>query len=196
MRTNVLSCVSPILVAILLVVFVSPVPALAQRVDLAGGYSFARLINTDGADVNEPTGWFGSIGVGISPMVAIVGELNGAYKTDAETIQSIRVEASHKAHSYLAGLRVMSPRGTVRVFGQVLFGGETDHISASASAGTFSSSQSDTVTNFAIQPGGGVDVKLSNAVGLRFGGSFRAVNGEGGWGKIAQFYSGLVFSVK
>lgn len=199
MRKHLLTRVVEIVAATLLMVSASPRFLAAQPLDLAGGYSFARITNGDG--LNEPVGWFGSVGVGITSIFAIVGEVNGAYKTDSETfgdptLGSIRVEASHQAHSYLGGPRVMSRPGTVRVFGQVLFGGETDHLSATGTYGTFSYSHSDSVTNFAIQPGGGVDVKLAKTLGLRFGGSFRAVDGDGEWGKIVQLYTGVVFSVK
>jgi outer membrane protein with beta-barrel domain len=199
MRKHLLTRVLAIVAAILLMVSAAPRLVAAQPLDMAGGYSFARITNGDG--LNEPVGWFGSIGVGITSMFAIVGEVNGAYKTDSETFAdpafgSVRVEASHQAHSYLAGPRLMSRPGNVRVFGQVLFGGETDHVSATGASGAFSYSSSNTETNYAIQPGGGVDVKLANAVGLRVGGSFRAVHTTGDWGKIVQFYTGVVFSVK
>lgn len=100
-------------------------------------------------------------------------------------------------HSFLAGPRVMSQQGMVTVFGQVLFGGvhSSTDVSGSASGVTVSFSESE--TDFAIQPGGGVDVKLSDNVGARVGFNFRAIrpSDDGEWGKVVQVVAGIVWHV-
>ena len=53
---------------------------------------------------------------------------------------------------------------------------------------------SESETDFAVQPGGGVDVKVSDNVGVRVGFNFRAIrpSDNGDWGKVIQVVAGVV----
>jgi hypothetical protein len=86
-------------------------------------------------------------------MVAIVGAVDGVYKS--------RNEITIHEYSYQGGLRLRLPTDRVSAFGQMLAG--------AATAGRAGAS----VTGFSIQPGGGVDVKATETVGVRVAVDFR-----------------------
>jgi hypothetical protein len=172
--------------AALLIAAVHPAAAsAANTIDLSGGYSFARIVNDPG--LNIPNGWFATVGFNVLPMVDVVADFSGAYKTDS----TLGVDVSNKMHSYLVGPRyrwkqAMMP---VSVYGQVLFGGQTD----SSSASGLSSSE----TNFAFAPGGGVDVRIAGPWAARGGINYRLIrpSGGGSWEKVLQVIGGIVYNV-
>jgi len=50
----------------------------------------------------------------------------------------------------------------------------------------------DSETDFAWQPGGGLDYVLANGINLRFGGNLRFIHAAGNVGKEFQFVAGIV----
>ena len=103
------------------------------------------------------SGWYADVAGNVTPVVSIVGQVTGNYKTFEDDPDG---DFKLKLHTFMAGVRGSST-GNVSGFGQVLVGGAN----VKGSIGTFSASE----TDLAIQVGGGVNVRGSGAVGLRLG---------------------------
>ena len=170
--------------------------AADPKIDIAGGYSFERITNEPGT--NFPGGWFATVGFNVMPMVDVVADFSGARKTETETIEGISIDESAKMYGYLFGPRVRSDQGMVTVFGQVLFGGHTNKASGSASVAGTNVSVDVSETDFAIEPGGGVDAKINDQWSARVGVNYRLVKPEdsGDWGKVLQVIIGAVYNWK
>jgi hypothetical protein len=167
------------MVAILGVAFVAS-PAQAQT-DVAAGYQYARL-SQGGSAVNYPAGFFVDVSGVVRPMVALVGEVGGIYKSQDSV-------TAHE-YTYQGGVRVFSAMNPmVTPFGQVLIGGTT----AGASGGSGSS-----VNAFSVQAGGGADIKATDAVRVRVAVDYRRAffsDTNGGGENDVRVALGLVFRV-
>lgn len=138
--------------------------------DLAVSYSFVRFLEGDG--FNVPGGWLVSFSAGVAPLTAVVAEVAGNYRSEADDWLTL--------HTFMAGARV-SGKGRVRPFAQFLLG---------AARGAFAG---DSETKFAIEPGGGVDVALGNRTAARIGVGFPIVYPGEGTFKMFRFQAGIVF---
>ena len=186
-----------ILAAAIMIIGVPAGAAAADgKVDIAGGYSFERITNEPAT--NFPGCWFAAVGFNVVPMFDVVADFSGARKTESETVQGVSVDESVKMYGYLFGPRVRSNPGMVRVFGQVLFGGHTIKASGSASAAGRTVSVDSSENDFAVQPGGGVDVKINDQWSARGGVNYRLVRPKdsGDWGKVLQVIAGIVYNWK
>ena len=162
----------------------APLPAAAQdppKIEFAAGYSL--LHDTDLSE-NLPAGWFASVGATVSPMIAVVGEVSGNYKT----ISSSGVDVSTKVHTFMGGPKLFVRQGAVTPWAQVLVGAAT----GSGSASVYNVNVSDSSTNFAIQPGGGVDIDVKEMFGVRAGANWRLIRSEGATSKELQIVAGIV----
>ena len=153
-------------------------PALAQEpppVEVFAGYSFVRP--NDGGSLH---GWNASVAVNINRWVVIVGDFSGHYGSQSlQTVISndpftvpIFIDANSDAnmHTFLVG-----PKAAITFLGNeqltpflhVLFGAA--RLGADATIrlinATIETKFSD--ISFAVAIGGGLDVKLSDSVGLR-----------------------------
>lgn len=154
-------------------------PTLAQQtpaVDISGGYSFLR----DQEIETNFHGWVASMAGNVNEWFGIVGEVGGNYRT----LQAFDTDIDLSVHSFLAGPRFSGRGAQVTSFGQVLLG------VARASAGVLGETAS--VTEFALQPGGGVDVWLRPNVGIRVGGDYRRIFAEGAGTNEFRFHVGIV----
>jgi len=169
-----------ILVGAFVLVAALPLRAAAadDRIDFAVGYSLMHDSDVDGS---FPLGWFASVGKNVTPMVAIVGDVSGAYKSIAV---APGVDAKLKVHTFMAGPRWASRQGQMTPWAQVLVG------MANLSGSVFGVGDSE--TDFAWQPGGGLDYELANGINLRFGGNLRFIHSSGNVGKEFQFVAGIV----
>jgi opacity protein-like surface antigen len=133
--------------------------------DVSGGYSFLR----DQSVEENFHGWVASATGNFSPLFGITGEIGGNYKT----VQILGTDLNFSVHSYMAGPR-FTARGSAGFtpFAQLLVGAAR----ASGSVLGFSASG----TEFAMQPGGGVDFWLQPNVGIRAGGDYRRIFAEEG----------------
>jgi len=138
-------------------------PAAAQdapKAEISGGWQL--LSGKAEGDPERETfskGWYFDIAGNITPVIGVVGQVSGNYKTfEDEAFEGEDFDLS--IHTFMGGIRASS-QGPVRGFGQFLLGGARIH----GSAGTESGSQ----TDFAIQLGGGVNVTGNAPVGLRIG---------------------------
>ena len=93
-------------------------------------------------------------------MLAIVFEAAGAYKSESEHVGSTTVDVTAKLHTFLGGVRIASRANpAVAPFVQVLAGAANASVGGSGS-GMVTVSVSDSETQFALQAGGGVNLKF------------------------------------
>ncbi len=148
---------------------------------MAGGYTF--LNNTNAAQTYS--GWAVSAGAVLDGTVGLVGEVASSYTT----MNSLGIDVALTELSFLGGPKVVAHRvGAVTPFVQVLAGGVRLTGSAPTILGTISLSD----TNVAVQPGGGVDVRVSPRVGLRLQGDYRMLFVTGGTSPRVRLLVGLV----
>ena len=157
---------------------VSPRPAAAQGVDFGVGYSFLK---DNESSQNFPAGLFASLGVSPSNWLAIVGEVASNWKTFDELGEDITLNVDF----YGAGVRFRGSSGAARPWAQVLFGAARGRIEFAG--------ESESGSEFAWQPGAGVDAYFSQSVGVRFGVNGRFIQGEDVTAKEVQVIVGLVF---
>lgn len=169
---------------IVLALFVRPVAAQsvdAPRYEVAGGYAF---MHDDDSAYNFPKGWMVSVAAGVAPWLRVVGEVGGSYKTlvipgDAPTFT---------VYHFMGGPRLTATRDRrLSPFAQVLFG--------AARATTTVVGVRETVTDFAYQPGGGLDVNLRRNVALRLDGAYRIIRANGANSKEPRVAIAAVFGL-
>jgi hypothetical protein len=155
--------------AALILVVASSLPVAAQnapRFELAGGYAF---LHDEDSTYNFPGGWVASVAAPAASWLDAVAEAGGSYKTLSIPGDS----PTFSVYSFMAGPRFRLVRSSrIGAFAQVLFG--------AARASTTVVGVSDTVRDFAYQPGAGVDVALQRHLAVRLEGDYRIVRAEGG----------------
>ncbi len=158
-----------------LVVFLAlgvPTVAAAQGSpagEIAGGYPFMW---DNEFDKSFPVGWFVSGAGNLSDNFAIVGEVSGSH--NSESNEFLSASADLNIYTYLAGVRFGGRSGAVTSFGQFLVGAAR----ASASTSGLGFEESGSHTEFAIQPGAGVDIHLTEAVAARVIFDYRRISFE------------------
>ena len=169
-----------VLAGTLALVVVLPLRASAQsQIDFAAGYS---MMHDSDAETNFPFGWFASVGKTVTPMWAIVGDISGNYKR----LQAAPgVDVKLRVHTFMAGPKLYARQGQMTPWAQLLLG------AASLSGSAFGIGASE--TDFAFQPGGGIDFDVQNNFGVRFGGNMRFIRSSGSTVKEFQFIAGVVF---
>ena len=168
--------------AALAFVVVPTAAAQPSRFDLSGGYQVIRA-----ADHTFPVGWSLDLSRSLHPAWGIVAEISGARRVEEDGDLGVDVKLS--LHSVGAGAR-WSMRGAKRTvpFLQMLAG--VTRVSAHAEiVGTEVGSSS---SEFMLQPGGGVNVKLNERLGLVGQADYRRVflddsNGESGENQLRVF---------
>jgi hypothetical protein len=130
--------------------------AQASRFEVSGGYQTTRV-----ADQGLPFGWSADVATNLNGTWSVVGEVSGAYRIEED--QDLGVDVRISVHSLGAGAR-WSSRVASRIipFLQVLGGAAR----AAASARLFDKDVGDTSMNFMLQPGGGVNLKMTETLGL------------------------------
>lgn len=160
----------------------APAAAMAQdarKMDVSAGYQMLRLGGEDGETMG--VGWYGDLSANLKGNLAAVFQVTGNYKSYSEslTISGVtgKADVDLKVHSFMGGARLSAPMSAITPFAQVLVGG----INASADGSTsvtgggttiFSASGSESSTEFAMQVGGGVNVKMTDRIGLRVGADY------------------------
>jgi hypothetical protein len=156
----------------------APRPAAAQGADFAVGYSF---LHDNEASENLTRGIFASLGIGVNDWLAIVGEV----ASNRKSYDVLGTDVSLKVDFYGAGIRFNGRSGRAKPYGQVLFGAAKGRVSALG--------LNESGSEFAWQPGAGVDAYFSRSVGLRFGVNGRFIQAEDVTAKEFQVIVGLVF---
>jgi hypothetical protein len=173
------------------------------KVEVSGGYQFLNF-SLEGENESMPVGWYFDVSGNLTPMLGVVFQVGGNYKTfdEAVTIGGITAAASAdlKVHEFLGGIRanLRSSRAVVP-FGQFLVGAVNGSVKVSASATipgqppiTFD--DGDSTTNFALQAGGAVNFGLSDSIGLRAGADYLRVFAEEEGANLFRFHAGIVIS--
>ena len=142
------------LVLVVGILAVLPLSARAQRVELFGGYSYAR-VETASFSRSNVNGWNLALQANANDYLGFVGDFSGLYGT--RTVVP-GIERNVNTHMALFGPRVMLP-GTVRPFAHALFG------VARGNAGFFGGATSE--TTFGMVAGGGIDVVAGPLVSVR-----------------------------
>jgi hypothetical protein len=164
-------------------------PAQAQRtparpypvIQLSAGYG--AMHDTDSGQT-LPVAWLASGGIRVSERVSIVAELDGSYKT--ATVGDVRV--NYRSHGLLAGIRVpFTARRGITPFVQGLIGGVC-HCGSTLSNGRFS-------TGLATQIGGGADLAVSKALGVRVQADLRNVRDQHAFFNQTRVAIGAVFGI-
>lgn len=170
-----LACVS----ALVLAVFGAPMTAAAQTEKGNVAFSYGYLHD---ADLNLPAGWVAAVTRNVTPIFGVVGEVGGNYRTE-------RIEGNDltlRVHSFLGGVKVQGAASPgVVPFAQLLVGEALFNASALG--------QGQREHAFAVQPGGGVDIKFTPKVGLRVQGDVRMHRADGDRFNQFRFAVGGVF---
>lgn len=187
------------MLCIVLALIAAPTYGLAQdsgRIEVSGGY---LLMRSHDDEMTFPRGWFGALAVDVVGPLAVVGEVSGSYKSISEfdALSGVGTDFSARNHAFMGGPRLTWRAGRVWPHAQMLFG--LSRI-ASSVEWTNGVSSDGARNNFAMTPGGGVDVWFSNRAAARVGGSVRLIRGDRfGPGserytfKEFQFITGIVF---
>ena len=161
----------------------------APRFELSAGYAFMRDTSnraSTGVDrINLPAGWYSSLVFNPADWFGLVGEVcvnyrNGVDVDLAEPTEEpglTGVAVSNNVHLYtaLGGARFFHKTGRVAPFAQVLVGIAHLWITSNPPPALASEGIRETDTSFAIQPGGGVTVYLTDDLGARVAVDYRAM---------------------
>ena len=184
---------STILVLACVIIASVGAPAAAQdppKADVA--FSWAVLVAKADVETGDytalPVGWLAAVSVSLTKNLAVVGEIGGNYKSETVTAYGYDVDVNLSEYAFLGGVKVQGGSPKARPFFQTLFG--ISRYSGGSDAGGFDVSVS--TNEFAIQPGGGVDVFFSKSVGLRIQGDYRFVMGEEENSNEFRFAAGVV----
>lgn len=185
MRSSVLTAVLTLAMA---------VPAFAQQApayDVSVGYSLLRDDELADLDLAETLhGWLASVGVNFNRWFGVVGEVGGNYGTiEFEPPPEFPVEIDLKVVSFMGGPRFASHASpSFTPYGQFLFGvarGTVEFLDESESS-----------SEFAIQPGGGIDIWVIPDIGIRVGADYRRIFiddiEDGGGANEFRFHVGIV----
>ena len=191
--------------ALCLVALGIAIPASAQsatKAELSGGYQFLNF-SADGENESMGKGWYFDVAGNLTPMLGVVFQVGGNYKTFEETVTVSGITATAtadlKVHEFLGGMRLNARSASAVVpFVQVLAGGINGSAEVSASTTIpgqppIAFSQEDSSTNFALQLGGGANFGLSESVGLRVGADYLRIFEEDSGANLFRFYAGISF---
>jgi hypothetical protein len=137
---------------VLLLGLVSRHAAAQTGFELSGGYAIARDARDE---VTLPAGWVAGAARHFTPLLSIVADVSGQYKT----IPLLNTDARLSVHTVMGGLRAGSRIGRLTEFGQVLVG--VVRTSGSAFGATM------TGRSVGVQPGVGVDYPLTDRIAAR-----------------------------
>jgi opacity protein-like surface antigen len=161
-------------------------PAAAQEVgtvpvpliEVSAGYTFMRDTTLED---EYPAGWYLSGGANLNQWFGLFAEATGSYRSEETTYSAAALRLKEKARVYtvMAGPRFFHKQGRIAPFGQVLVGVEHRRLEQTerwmdGTRGDYTWHSPDSTT-FAIQPGGGVTVYLTETVGVRATLDYRAV---------------------
>ena len=192
------------ILALCVTVGCAAVPAFAQsssKAEISAGYQFLNF-SVEGENESMSKGWYFDVAGNLSPMIGIVFQVGGNYKSFEESFSAGGITATStvdlKVHEFLGGVRLNARSGAaVTPFAQVLVGGINGSIDVTASAtgpGTppISFSDSDSGTDLGLEIGGGVNFPLSDGVGLRVGADYLRIFEEDAGANLFRFTIGIV----
>jgi hypothetical protein len=153
-----------VVLASLGLVSVMAVPASAQelpKVEVSGGWDFARVMPPHGDAENVPKGWYIDAAANINKVLSIVATGGGNYKTV--------FDEPLKVHAWLAGVRFSSRNNAKAVpFVQLLAGN-----------GRLSAGEGFSESKKGIDVGAGVTIAVRNNFGVRVGADYMRIFTKG-----------------
>lgn len=167
-----------VLVVVAGVLAAAPPVHAQEKVEVTGGYSFLN----DTTNSQTFNGWTASVGGFFNRSFGVVGEVGGNYAT----ISVLDTDLNISEFSFMGGPKYaarVNPK--VTPFAQFLVGG------VRLSGALLGVSESE--TDFAIQPGAGVDVGLAPNLALRLQGDYRMVRSDGDTLNHFRFVIGITF---
>jgi hypothetical protein len=190
--------------AIGLFVLTVGVPAFAQttpRTEISAGYQFVTF-SVDDENESMPKGWYFDVAGNLSPVLGVVFQVGGNYKTFEESVSlggsTITASADLKVHEFLGGFRVNARESASFIpYGQVLAGainGSLELTTTSTIPGIPNFSQEDSSTNFAVVVGGGAHFAIADRTAIRFGVDYLRIFEEDAGSNVFRFQVGVVFS--
>jgi hypothetical protein len=171
--------------AVAVLVVLPPPSALAQEigaipvpaVEVSAGYTFMRDFARHGTSeghVDFPAGWYLSGAANVNRWFGIVGEFTGSYKNNLDLSTPGWSESSDlRVYTLMAGPRFFRPSGRIAPFAQMLTG--VAHLRERREHSGLPNQFTWTTTQFALQPGIGLTVHLTDRVGVRFSGDYRTL---------------------
>jgi hypothetical protein len=148
------------------------------------------LVHGDGVTV--PLGWDASISGSVTPWFSVVGEVSGNYKTESAELFGTRLlTVNVKEHAFLGGPRFVGRFATGRInpFGQFLTGLTLTNVGGNVlDIVEFGGSD----LGLTLQPGGGVDIGLSDRIALRMQVDFRTTFADSDHETNFRFVPGIV----
>jgi hypothetical protein len=165
-------------VTLLLLALTTPAAAQGRGGDVAVGVG---ILHDSDLEETFPTGWLFAATGNVTSMLGIVGEVGGNYKT----VDVLGTDLNLRVHSFLGGLRFMNRTEKAVPFAQFLVGAVNGQASVLGA--------SDSSTHLAFQPGGGVDIMMSEKIGIRLQGDYRIIKSDGDTSSEFRFAVGAVF---
>jgi hypothetical protein len=160
----------------------APVPSAAGQdlatssvppVDVSAGYAMAHDTTHQRT---FPAGWYGSAAVNPAQWFGIAGEVSGTYSgTEEFAFAEGHDTISRRVYTVMAGPRFFQKVGRIVPFGQFLAGVAVEHESSTSVWQGRAHSGTLTWNRFAIQPGAGVTVLMTERVGIRAQADYRCV---------------------
>jgi opacity protein-like surface antigen len=178
-------------------------PVSAQTVpktEISVGYQFVTF-SVDEDSESLPKGWYFDVTGNLNPMIGVIFQVGGNYKTFEESVAiggaSFTATADVKVHEFLGGLR-LSARDNPKLvpYGQLLVGGINGSVELTTTStipGIPTFSEEDSSTNFALVFGGGVNFGVSENTGIRFGVDYLRIFEEDAGSNVFRFQVGVVF---
>ena len=149
------------------------------------------MLNEDSASV--PLGWNASVAANLTPWLSTVVEVGGHYQSLNDDTGIPGFNVSRNKQTYMSGVRFSGRIGGGRVnpFGQVLADFMYRRVDVQS---PFVGNSQTTMSEFpfAIQPGGGVDIKLSESIALRMQVDVQTVFADGEASRTFRFAPGIV----
>jgi opacity protein-like surface antigen len=180
------------------------IPASAQttpRTEISGGYQFVTFSVEDESE-SIPKGWYFEVAGNLNPMIGVLFQVGGNYKTFEESVTlggaTLSAEADLDVYQFLGGVR-LNARNNPRLvpYAQLLVGGINGSVGVTATStipGIPSFSQEESNTNLGLVVGGGVNFGVTERTGIRFGVDYLRIFAEddGDGSNVFRFHVGFV----
>jgi hypothetical protein len=149
--------------------------AQSSRFDVSGGYQTTRA-----ADQIFAAGWSADVSSNLNDVWGIVAEISGTDRDEADA--DFGADVTLSIHSFGGGLRWSKRGSRIVPFLQTLAGATR----MSAQAKVQGTEIGESVVKFMLQPGGGIEVKLSETLRLVGQADYRRVFLDDGDGESGQ----------
>ena len=173
-------------VVVLAVVLCVPVAAAAQSAPKGDFALFYSAVNDDDMDETFTAGGGLSFGVYVTPWLGLVADVSAHTKS----VEDSGATADMTFASALGGIRLGRLSGKARPFVQVLTGATRAKVAMSIGSISFDESKD----FFTIQPGAGVDIGVTDSIGIRIQADYRNVQHGNKWKAQYRGVAGVVFA--